>query len=107
VSDIQIAVNGQDGLDIIKERIKNNKSCPALIFLDINMPVMDGFEFLERFRRLNFPDKEKAIIVMLTTSTHIEDMDRLRSFGNSELIDKPLNQEKLLAAIKKYFNHNI
>lgn len=104
-SEIQVALNGHDALTMIKERIQNNECCPDLIFLDINMPVMDGFEFLERFRRLDFPNKEKVVIVMLTTSTHMKDMDKLGSFGNSELISKPLNQEKLLAVTSKYFNH--
>ncbi|MFL5730292.1 MAG: response regulator [Cytophagaceae bacterium] len=103
-ADVQIALNGEDALALIEERIRNNKSCPDLIFLDINMPVMDGFEFLERFRRLDFPNKEKVVIVMLTTSTHIKDMDKLGSFGNSEIISKPLNLEKLSRVTSKYFN---
>jgi CheY-like chemotaxis protein len=102
--DVQVALNGEDALALIQERIQNNQSCPDLIFLDINMPVMDGFEFLERFRKLDFPNKDKVVIVMLTTSTHIKDMDKLGSFGNSELIGKPLNHEKLLAVTSKYFN---
>ena len=102
--DVQVAVNGEEALAMILNRIQNNKTCPHLIFLDINMPVMDGFEFLERFRRLDFPDKDKIVIVMLTTSTHIQDMDKLGSFGNSELIGKPLNREKLLAVTRKYFD---
>jgi CheY-like chemotaxis protein len=103
-SEIQIALNGEDALALIQERIQHNKSCPDLIFLDINMPVMDGFEFLERFRRLDFPRKDKVVIVMLTTSTHIKDMDKLGAFGNAEIISKPLNLEKLTNVVSKYFN---
>jgi CheY-like chemotaxis protein len=104
VTEIHAALNGYEALQWIKDRIRNNKGGPNLIFLDINMPVMDGFEFLEHFRELDFPDKEKTVIVMLTTSTHIRDMDKLGSFGNSEILSKPLNEEKLLAITHKYFN---
>ena len=103
-SEIAVALNGEDALAMIKERIQNNKGCPELIFLDINMPVMDGFEFLENFRMLEFPNKEKVVIAMLTTSTHMKDMDKLGSFSNLEILGKPLNQEKLLAITDKYFN---
>jgi len=103
-SETEVALNGQDALSLIQDRIDNNKNCPDLIFLDINMPVMDGFEFLENFAKLDFPNKEKVVIIMLTTSTHIKDMDKLVFFSNLELIGKPLNKEKLLFVMNKYFN---
>jgi CheY-like chemotaxis protein len=103
-SEIEVALNGQEALSLIQDRIDTNKNCPDLIFLDINMPVMDGFEFLDRFSKLDFPNKEKVVIIMLSTSTHSKDMDRLVFFNNLELIAKPLNKEKLLFVINKYFN---
>ena len=50
--DISIAINGKDALKIIDHHVKSDPPCPQVIFLDINMPVMDGFEFLEEFNKL-------------------------------------------------------
>jgi CheY-like chemotaxis protein len=94
--------NGQEALDVLKQHISAFKEYPQLIFLDINMPVMDGFEFLKRFHELS-PDPEDTIIVMLTTSTHIDDMDNLLHAGNTDFLSKPLTEEKILSLMNKYF----
>jgi len=100
---VKIAHNGHEGIVCLEEAIVQEKNLPDLIFLDINMPVMDGFEFLERFQSLNFAKKEKIVIIMLTTSTHIQDMTRLFNSGNSDFLSKPLNQEKLMVIYNRFF----
>jgi CheY-like chemotaxis protein len=69
------------------------------------MPVMDGFEFLERYKSLNFPNKQSVIIVMLTTSTNPNDTDRLIKAGTSGYINKPLTEEKIKGLMEKYFGN--
>ncbi|MBX9852929.1 MAG: response regulator [Cytophagaceae bacterium] len=96
--------NGFEGLNYMKNCLASNAPVPQLILLDINMPVMDGFEFLEEFQKLNL--SEKVIIVMLTTSSHIRDMDKLFQSGNSHLIAKPLTEEKFISILDKYFNNH-
>jgi CheY-like chemotaxis protein len=97
---IYVATNGSEAIQFVEE---SNTHCPPLIFLDLNMPAIDGFEFLEIYQKREIPDKDKILIVILTTSTNFRDMERIKKYGNYEFMNKPLNEEKLLEIIEKYF----
>lgn len=67
-----------------------------IIFLDINMPRMDGFEFLDAATRELGESFAKAVVVMLTTSLNPSDRDRALSYGVvREFINKPLTPDHL------------
>ncbi len=102
-STIETALNGLEALKALNKKKDEGRPMPNLILLDINMPVMDGFEFLQKYQSLTADDKKETIIVMLTTSTHIRDMDKLLSSGTIDVVNKPLSQEKLLQVMNKYF----
>ncbi|HEX8548174.1 MAG TPA: response regulator [Cytophagaceae bacterium] len=74
---------------------------PEIIFLDINMPVMDGFEFIETFRDLNM-DKNKTRIIIYTASFRQKDIEILQQIGFNDFIIKPLTEEKLLNVLKLF-----
>lgn len=101
--DINIAINGSQALQFIEERKEN---CPNLIFLDLNMPAIDGFEFLEIFLKMDIPEKSKVVILILTTSTNTRDLERIKHYGNYEFLSKPLKEEKLAEIISEYFGKN-
>lgn len=72
-----------------------------LIFLDINMPEMDGWEFLEEFEKLPKNFLKNSAVVMLTSSVDTRDLKKARSFESvKEFISKPLIPEKLRLLIK-------
>jgi CheY-like chemotaxis protein len=102
-NEVKVAQNGSAAISYLEKNIRKNKMRVRLIFLDINMPVMDGFGFLEKFQELKFAGKEKIVIIMLTTSTHLLDMGKLFNSGNTDFLTKPLSLEKLMSVYTKYF----
>ena len=92
---IEIANNGDQALDIIAEECGKGNDCPDLIFLDINMPVMSGMEFLQLFKAKNFKNSEAANIAVLSTSTHSKDYQELMSHGITNILQKPLTATKV------------
>lgn len=101
---ISVSINGEEAIQFLKRICAEDYTkCPELILLDINMPVMDGFEFLEQYKKLDFPNKQSVIIVMLTTSTNPNDTERLNQSGVAGYINKPLTEAKLKEVMEKYF----
>lgn len=80
-------------------------SCHAdLILLDINMPEMNGWEFLEHYSKLDKALQCQSIIIMLTTSDNADDVARSKTLSNVKgFITKPLTKEKMASISEKYF----
>src|SRR5436190_19995991 len=84
---IQVADSGKMAL----EYLSKSSDCPDLIFLDINMPAMNGWEFLDKYRELEKHKKGKIIIIMLTNSLNPDDkvkasqMPEIAGFENNIL----------------------
>jgi CheY-like chemotaxis protein len=69
---------------------------PEIIFLDIDMPLMDGFQFLDEFERLSESIKAHCKVVMLTSSLNPQDMNKAKKNQFVlKYINKPLTQENL------------
>lgn len=81
--------------------------CPDLIFLDIKMPLMDGFEFLEAYRQL-IPNQTGTVkIMMLTSSASFYDLKRLEAYGEVKRhFSKPLTDQDVREIIKEFFPEN-
>jgi CheY-like chemotaxis protein len=100
---IVIEYNGKDGLAHL-DRVAGGDDYPSLILVDVHMPVMDGFDFLEGYRQRQYPEKFAALVVMLTTSTNPRDVDRILAAGFAEYLPKPLTEEHILDLVHKYHN---
>lgn len=95
------ALNGQEALEALRTYCQpSTPRCPVLIFLDINMPVMDGFGFLEAYQHQALPG---AVIVMLTTSVNPRDLTRLQGMPVAGLIAKPLSEAKIAQVLADHF----
>jgi YesN/AraC family two-component response regulator len=98
---ITTAFNGREGVEyLIKNAMHNDKGLMTLILLDINMPGMNGFEFLEEISKFN--QKTNMKVVMLSSSDDIKDMDKAMSLGASGYLVKPLKKEELSIIIEAF-----
>ena len=103
---VHTAGNGQAGLDLLRTYCQPSAPhthCPTLVFLDINMPVLDGFGFLEAFQRLPAAEQQGVVIVMLTTSVNPRDLARLKGLPIAGFLSKPLNEKKLNQVLVDHF----
>jgi two-component SAPR family response regulator len=104
-AEITVCLNGSYAIDKLVE-IKNQDSnlLPDYIFLDITMPDMNGWEFLDKYAALNIDPSGKCKIYILTSSLHYNDISKSACYDAvKEYILKPLNCEKL----KKVFQGKV
>lgn len=102
--EIMIAMNGQEALDMLNQCARRHTSqdttcCPDLIFLDLNMPVMNGFEFLQA---CEYCRKKKISIVILTSSSNQKDVETAHQFPQVKCyLNKPLTADKVQKALQQ------
>lgn len=96
----------QNGLEALEYLLlKENGHCPQpeLIFLDINMPKMNGWEFLEEYRKLHKSQKGDTVIIMTTSMSPFDREKAQNAPEVKEFLEKPLTIELLDEILQKYF----
>ena len=102
--DVYKALNGVEALEIIEDTIADPDFYPCLIILDINMPIMNGWTFLDKYKKLSPSIKNNCVVVMTTVSE--DEKDLIRANNNEEIkeyFQKPMSDEKFSQLINKYF----
>lgn len=84
---VKVITSGEEALNFLK--VSNNVD---LIFLDINMPGMDGIEFIKEYQKLRHSAK---VIVLTSIELSIEKLNQLKEYECCDIILKPINKEKL------------
>jgi CheY-like chemotaxis protein len=93
---VNTCLNGQDGIDFVKSKLDKQDEMPDIIFLDINMPVMNGWEFLEEYEKIKSQIQKSICINMLSSSVYNDDITKAESFDTvQKFISKPLTVDKI------------
>jgi len=100
-----VAESGVEALQLLQQPDEVNG--PNLILLDVNMPGMNGIEFLEAYVQLPAAQRSATIIIMLTTTMDARDLARLNELPIAGLVSKPLTQEKLATILQLHFQRTI
>ncbi|MBM1104889.1 response regulator [Aurantibacter crassamenti] len=99
--EILVFNNGQDALDEFKKLTDLGKELPSIIFLDLNMPIMNGWEFLEQFTKIENNNQDKVIVYIISSSVDPRDLEKV---GNYEIIHnyilKPFSSKDLESILK-------
>jgi CheY-like chemotaxis protein len=104
-----VAENGREGIDLLTGQSTPGSQAgyprPNLILLDINMPVMDGWDFMKEYAGLPPNQKEGvSAVVMLSTSYSPHDLEKAGSIPDiNEFMQKPLSESQLEDIFEKYF----
>ena len=97
---IQVAQTGLEALDYLEK----GNAVPDIIFLDINMPGMNGWDFLDEYKKLNARQKTTVIIIMLTTSISPADQEKAERIPEiAGFQSKPMTPEMINDILERYF----
>lgn len=90
--DISFAENGQQAIEKIEQGLAH------VLFLDLNMPVMDGYETMKFIRQYDL----QTVVIVISGDVQQEARKRMMDLGALEFIEKPINNEKLVSILKKF-----
>ena len=98
---IKVFENGLDAINYLKENRDNPEVLPEIILLDLSMPIMNGWQFLEEFTKINSSIGKKITIYICSSSISHDDISRAKSISEvSDYIIKPVTKDKLIDLIK-------
>jgi len=90
---IHTARNGREAINFITTHDFSNDQGPDVIFLDLNMPIMDGFTFIEHFKEIDLPHKDRIVIVIVSSSQDPKDLARAAELGIEHYLTKPITEQ--------------
>ncbi len=102
--------DGKQSIDYFETSLANlnHKDIPEIIFLDLNMPVMDGWEFLDRFTKIRDKFSKKISLYVVSSSINPTDINRAKSSPNvHDYLIKPVNIKELEEIFSRKNNNTI
>ena len=98
--DVEVAANGQEAIDLLK------KKAADLVLMDMQMPIMDGFQATREIRKLDAKNNQHTLIFALTASDDPVEIQGAINAGVDEVMRKPLNLLASKDILKKYLQDN-
>ncbi|PCJ81866.1 MAG: response regulator [Flavobacteriales bacterium] len=101
---IEVAQSGTQALEFFTERINDKHSQPDLILLDVNMAMMNGWEFLDEYDKLDAEQKKETVIIMLTTTldrAYKQKAQEIKTINGFQT--KPLSEKMLEEILNEHF----
>lgn len=89
INELHISKNGKEALDYLLARSEKQYPLPQIIILDLEMPVLNGFEFIDAFRKLDIPGKANIELVVFTASSSAKVRQKAIDKGIKHFIEKP------------------
>lgn len=103
VEKILVCKNGKEAYDTLKAMFLNSETLPEIIFLDLNMPIWDGWQFLDEFTKIPIPTNQRITIYILTSSNNEEDFKKAKKYSlNSNYLVKPIEQDQLKDILSEF-----
>jgi CheY-like chemotaxis protein len=105
IATVDSVTSGSKGLDYLNDVMQNSaEELPDLIFLDINMPAMNGWDFIREYRKINSSMNKEIKLFVLTSSQYYQDSELAEQYVEvQKLITKPLTSEILNEIESSYF----
>lgn len=99
-------LNGKEAITTLNNTLEiNEEYIPDIILLDINMPIMDGWEFMEEIKKIKTNIKKNINIYIVSSSIAIEDKNKSKTFTDIiGYIPKPISVNDLIAIVSKEYN---
>jgi|GEM_PF-6256678 len=100
---VLVAENSCEALDVLQAQCGQQPGGPPmLVFLDVSMPMLNGIQFLEAYAQPT-PAQQCAVVVLLTTSVHPQDVQRAEQLPVADFLAKPLTQQQVERVMQQHF----
>jgi len=103
VDHIKFFSDGEQAIHFLEKVFDQPSQLPDIVFLDINMPIMDGWDFLEEFAQLKPKLGKKITVYMVSSSNNEKDIERAKQINEvTDYIIKPVTRDMLIPLFKKF-----
>ncbi len=105
VENVEYFFNGYEAIEFLKAKKDQPSELPDIIFLDLFMPIMDGWGFLEEYTKMKEMIKKEITIYIISSSISPSDIQRAKTMNEvSDFIIKPLDKDKFYQIVDNYLN---
>jgi CheY-like chemotaxis protein len=102
-NDIMVFSDGEEAMDFFIRNLDSSENLPDIILLDNNMPIMDGFQFMEEYIKIKPRVGKKILIYMVSSSVDSNDIEKAKRIGEiSDYIIKPIKPGELISIVDSF-----